>query len=187
MSGQRKVTVGAWSVSPALNVIERGERSIKLEPRAMDVLVYLADRPGDVVSVEELLGAVWKGVVVGDGSVYLAIKQLRQALAVPGDDTVYIETIPKRGYRLTVAAERIDGTRNTADTTRSTAPMERGQDGTSKRDIVARLASARVPSFDECARDRLSGMRRRAVPDDLRGHVPDAGVPVGHQVEPARR
>lgn len=107
MSGQTKLIVGAWTVSPALNLLERGERSIKLEPRSMDVLVYLADRAGDVVSVEELLGAVWKGVVVGDGSVYLAIKQLRQALAAPGDDTVYLETIPKRGYRLTVPVERI--------------------------------------------------------------------------------
>jgi DNA-binding winged helix-turn-helix (wHTH) protein/Tol biopolymer transport system component len=136
--------VGAWTVSPALNAIERGERAIKLEPRAMDVLVHLADRAGDVVSVEELLGTVWKGVVVGDGSVYLAIKQLRQALAVPGDDTGYIETIPKRGYRLTAPVERIATGQNTAATTAANAPSERASAATSTLGTRPPLSSTRV-------------------------------------------
>src|SRR5690606_3126113 len=88
------------------NLLQNRERSIRIEPRAMDVLSYLASRPGDVISISELLAVVWKGAVVGDGSVYFAIAQLRQALAVPGDDTAYIETIPKRGYRLAVPVER---------------------------------------------------------------------------------
>ena len=49
----------------------------------MDVLVFLARRNGAVVSIEELIASVWKGVVVGDGSVYLAIRQLRQVLDDP--------------------------------------------------------------------------------------------------------
>jgi len=136
--------IGAWTVSPALNSIERGDHSMKLEPRAMDVLVYLADRPGDVVSVEELLGAVWKGVVVGDGSVYLAIKQLRQALAAPGDDTAYIETIPKRGYRLTVPVERITVGQNTAVSTPANPPIELASADTSARNTGFALSSTRV-------------------------------------------
>lgn len=101
------IRIGGWTARPALNVLECAERSVKLEPRTMNVLAYLADRPGEVVSVDELLSNVWRGVVVGDGSVYLAIKQLRQALSRPGDDTAYIETIPKRGYRLRVPVERL--------------------------------------------------------------------------------
>jgi len=97
---QTTIKIGSWSVRPALNLLERGDLSVKIEPRTMDVLVRLAQAHGDVVPVDELLRSVWKGVVVGDGSVYLAIKQLRRALAVPGDDKPYIETIPKRGYRL---------------------------------------------------------------------------------------
>jgi TolB-like protein len=49
--------------------------------------------------------AVWKDVVVSDGSVYLAISQLRQALDDPANGGSYIETVPKRGYRLTVPVE----------------------------------------------------------------------------------
>jgi DNA-binding winged helix-turn-helix (wHTH) protein len=101
VSEVEKIKIGPWIVSPALNLLEHGTRSVKIESRAMDVLVVLARQGGAVVSVEELLASVWKGVVVGDSSVYLAIRQLRQALETSADGTCYIETIPKRGYRLT--------------------------------------------------------------------------------------
>lgn len=99
-----KIRIGSWVATPALNVLENGDRSVKLEPRTMDVLAYLARRPGEVVPVEELLASVWQGVVVGEGSVYHAVKQLRQAFGVDGG---YIETIPKRGYRLTAPVEAL--------------------------------------------------------------------------------
>jgi len=103
-----KLRIGPWTVTPALNLLERDARSVRIEPRAMDVLAFLAAHAGDVVSVEELIAAVWKGVVVGDGSVYLAIKQLRRALEEPADGVHYIETIPKRGYRLVVPVEPVE-------------------------------------------------------------------------------
>jgi eukaryotic-like serine/threonine-protein kinase len=112
--------IGAWVVRPALNLIESSEQSIKLETRTMDVLVQLAMRAGEVLSVEELLASVWRGVVVGDSSVYQAIRQLRQALAGAGDDTSYIETIPKRGYRLVAPVTAL--TLPSAAAERSAAP-----------------------------------------------------------------
>ena len=80
---ETRIKVGAWIADPALNLLEQDDRSVRLEPRAMDVLMHLATRTGVVTSLEELMKAVWKDVVVTDGSVYLAISQLRQAL---GDD-----------------------------------------------------------------------------------------------------
>jgi TolB-like protein/DNA-binding winged helix-turn-helix (wHTH) protein len=100
-----RIKIGPWTASPALNLLERGARSIRIEPRAMDVLVCLARRDGAVVSVEELIASVWKGAIVGDGSVYIAIRQLRQVLDDSAEGTHYIQTIPKRGYRLTIPAE----------------------------------------------------------------------------------
>lgn len=105
MSDMATIKIGPWTATPALNLLQSGACSVKIEPRAMDVLVVLAAQGGKVVSVEELIASVWKGVVVGDGSVYLAIRQLRQALDDPAGGARYIETIPKRGYRLTVPAE----------------------------------------------------------------------------------
>jgi TolB-like protein len=59
-------------------------------------------RLGSVLSIDQLITDVWRGSVVSDGSVYLAINQLRQALG-----SGYIETVRKRGYRLTTSVEPI--------------------------------------------------------------------------------
>src|ERR1044071_2401080 len=96
----KRIVIGDWSVEPALDVLRRGAATVRLEPKTMELLVALASRPGEVVSREELLSAVWPGVVVGDEALSQAVTKLRKAL---GDDVrapTYIETISKRGYRL---------------------------------------------------------------------------------------
>jgi TolB-like protein/DNA-binding winged helix-turn-helix (wHTH) protein len=108
VSDVASIRIGAWVVRPDLNLLERDGRSVRIEPRAMDVLVMLARHGGAVVSIDELMASVWKGVVVGEGSVYLAIRQLRQAFGDADDGTRHIETIPKRGYRLTVPVELVE-------------------------------------------------------------------------------
>ncbi|GIL41645.1 transcriptional regulator [Rhodospirillales bacterium TMPK1] len=72
---------------------------IAIEPRAMDVLVALCERPGDVLSAHDLLRLCWDGLVVGDNQVHKAILQLRRALGDTASDARYIENIRKRGYR----------------------------------------------------------------------------------------
>src|SRR5687768_13123305 len=92
--------VGEWQVEPEQNELVRDGKAVRLEPKAIAVLLQLAGRPGKVVGREELLASVWPGVVVGDDALTQAIIKLRKAL---GDDTHqprYIETISKRGYRL---------------------------------------------------------------------------------------
>ena len=64
MDALERIRIGQWTATPALNLLEHRERSTKVEPRAMDVLVVLAQHNGAVVSVEELIASVWKGVVV---------------------------------------------------------------------------------------------------------------------------
>lgn len=92
--------VGDWLADPELDEIRRGEELIKLEPRAMRVLVHLAQRPGVVVSADELLDAVWPGLVVGQNSVYQAIALLRRVFGDDSDSPAYIATVPRKGYRL---------------------------------------------------------------------------------------
>ena len=50
--------VGEWEVDPALNELRRGGEAIRLEPKAIEVLRYLAERPGEVVGREALLSAI---------------------------------------------------------------------------------------------------------------------------------
>src|SRR5215470_302065 len=92
--------IGEWRVDPDLDELARAEQTIRLEPRTMRLLLYLAAHAGRVVDVQQLLEEVWPNVVVTQSSVYQAVLQLRRIL---GDDTEhpsYIENVPRRGYRL---------------------------------------------------------------------------------------
>src|SRR5215471_21261541 len=87
-------------VDPTLDEICKDGRTIKLEPKAMQLLMCLAERAGEVVSVEELLDLVWKEVVVSQDSVYAAVAALRRTLGDDARNPKYIANVVRRGYRL---------------------------------------------------------------------------------------
>jgi len=93
-------SIAGWHVYSSANRIGQGERTIKLEPRAMGVLLCLARRPGEVVTREQLEAEVWRGMVVGYDALSNAIAKLRRAFDDDRQHPRIIETIPKVGYRL---------------------------------------------------------------------------------------
>jgi len=98
--GRERYQLADWLVDPATNRLHRGRAEKKVESRVMAVLDYLAQRPGEVVTREELERAVWGSTVVGYDALTRCIASLRKLL---GDDLRqprYIETIAKKGYRL---------------------------------------------------------------------------------------
>lgn len=97
--------IGRCTVDPALDEVSRDGVTVKIEPRAMRMLAYLAARAGEVVGVEELLDHVWAGLVVTPDSVYTAIGVLRRALGDDAREPRYIANVPRRGYRLIAAVE----------------------------------------------------------------------------------
>jgi adenylate cyclase len=101
-----EIQIGEWTVHPALDCISRGTETQKLEPRAMRLLLCLADAAGAVVSVDRLLAEVWPDVVVGSASVYQAVSQLRKILGDVDPSPTYIATVPRKGYRLIAPLQR---------------------------------------------------------------------------------
>src|SRR6185295_16294410 len=77
----------------------RGPRAIKLRPKCFAVLRHLVDRPGQLVTKDELLTAVWPETFVGEGVLKVAIRQLRNALDDDSKSPRFIETAHRRGYR----------------------------------------------------------------------------------------
>jgi TolB-like protein/uncharacterized protein HemY len=75
----------------------------------MDVLVHLAANPERVVSKEELLTVVWGGAFVEEGALSQAIHSLRKALGDDARQPRFIQTVPKRGYRLVAVVEPVSG------------------------------------------------------------------------------
>lgn len=92
--------VADWYVDPATCRISKDEQSHKIEPKAMTVLVCLAQKQGQVISREELEETAWQGMVVGYDSLASAIIKLRKAFADDAKNPDVIETVPKKGYRL---------------------------------------------------------------------------------------
>lgn len=99
-SPQRVLQIGSWKVDPNLDEISSGGRIVKLEPRTMRLLLYLAANRNRVVGLTEMLDEIWPNVVVTPQSVYSTIAQLRQILGDSTESPAYIATVPRKGYRL---------------------------------------------------------------------------------------
>lgn len=90
---------GEWQVDPSANTLRLGKQLIQLEPKAMDVLVLLCQKAGEVLSSDEIVSLCWPQTEVGDNPLHKIITQIRKALGDSATASTYIETIRKRGYR----------------------------------------------------------------------------------------
>ena len=89
-----------WLVQPKLNAIGSNDSNARIEPRLMDVLVHLAKNAGQVVSKDSLMQTIWAGRFVTDEVITTSVFELRRALGDDARNPRFIQTIPKRGYRL---------------------------------------------------------------------------------------
>jgi transcriptional activator of cad operon len=93
--------IGDWCVNPASGQISRdGGETTRVEVRTLRLLLCLAEHPGEVVSIDDLLNRVWPGVIVSPDSVYQAVTSLRRLLGDDPKQPTYIATVPRLGYRM---------------------------------------------------------------------------------------
>jgi len=95
-----RIQIGDWECQPQANRLTHGDTVAELEPQVMDLLLVFADRPGEVLTKTEIIEAVWGEVIVNDDALSRALWKLRRALGDDAKSPRYIETVPKRGYRL---------------------------------------------------------------------------------------
>jgi transcriptional activator of cad operon len=98
-----RLQIGAWRVDPTAGEITKDGETVRLDVRAMRLLVCLAERGPDVVSIDELLKQVWPDVLVTADSVYQAVGSLRRVLGDDPKQPKYIATVPRLGYRMVAA------------------------------------------------------------------------------------
>jgi transcriptional activator of cad operon len=92
--------IGDWCVNPGSGEISRDGETARLEVRTMRLLLCLAERAGEIVSIDALLDQVWAGVHVTPDSVYQAVTTLRRLLGDDPKQPAYIATVPRLGYRM---------------------------------------------------------------------------------------
>ncbi|GGY60962.1 hypothetical protein GCM10011613_00350 [Cellvibrio zantedeschiae] len=99
--------IGDWLLNAHSNQLTKDGRSVELEYRLMNLLVFLLENRDRVLAKDEILRAVWPKKVVNDDSVAVAISQLRKALEDNPRAPTYIKTIPGVGYQF-IHQDQID-------------------------------------------------------------------------------
>lgn len=99
---QATLTLHEWQADYRAGRLMRGGETRSVEPKVMDLLFLLAGTPDRVFSRNEILDALWPGVTVGEDTLSRCVFKLRKALDDDPHSPRFVETVPKRGYRLIV-------------------------------------------------------------------------------------
>ena len=102
-------------------MLMRGEKRVHMTPRVFHLLLILIENPGRLVTKETLLNEVWQDSFVEEGNLNSTVSRLRKILGEKPNENLFIETIPKVGYRFianveAVEAEAAAGSRKTDET-----------------------------------------------------------------------
>src|SRR6202044_3077862 len=100
------ITFGPYRLSPAERLLVRSGEAVDVGNRALDVLIALVESAGEVVGQRELMRRAWPNMVVGDGSLRVAIGGLRKALCDGQDGMRYIANVAGRGYCFVAPVDR---------------------------------------------------------------------------------
>jgi predicted ATPase/DNA-binding winged helix-turn-helix (wHTH) protein len=114
---------GPFRILPGRQELLRDGVSVTLGSRAFDVLRVLVERPGELVTKQELFDAAWPHAVVEENNLTVAVSALRRALGC-GEPTRYIATVSGRGYRFVAPVERRATGASSANRSAEAAPAE---------------------------------------------------------------
>jgi len=94
----RIASFGPFRLAATARRLERDGVPVLVGDRALDLLIALLDRPGEVVRHRDLVASAWRGLVVGDGSLRVHISALRKALANGEGEPCYVKNVSGQGY-----------------------------------------------------------------------------------------
>ena len=95
----KEIAFGTFRLIPERQQLFEGDRRVRLGSRALDILIALVERPGDLVTKNELLDRVWPGIFVEEANLRVHISALRKTLGDGLDGKQYLANVPGRGYR----------------------------------------------------------------------------------------
>ena len=108
LDNERAICFGSFRLLPVQRLLLEGNKPLHLGSRALDILIYLVERPGELVSKDELMARVWPSTFVEPANLTVHIAALRRALGDGHDGNRFLINIPGRGYRF-VAPIQVSG------------------------------------------------------------------------------
>ena len=152
---------GDFRLEPGNARLTHGSRRIELAPKAFSVLCHLAARPGQLVTKDELLDAVWGRRFVSESVLKTAVNAIRAALDDDPRQPTFIETVSRRGYRFLLAQATVRSPgEDAASPSTSTSTSPSSSSSASAAAFVGRDAA--LAQLCAC-RDLASGGQRQLV------------------------
>src|ERR1700739_3714870 len=105
MTANRLQRFGPYRLDMNRRLLFRGDDPVPIQQKALDILIVLVQREGEVVSKDELMEAVWPNSFVEESNLTQSIFVLRKALGEGSRENRYIATVPGRGYRFVARLE----------------------------------------------------------------------------------
>src|SRR5271168_4334086 len=115
------LSFGPFSLFPAERLLKKADKLVALGGRALDILIALVERAGEVVTNKELISAVWPDVVVEKGNLRFQMATLRKALGDGRDGARYVSNVAGRGYCFVALVTRSTAARTIPVTRTATA------------------------------------------------------------------
>jgi len=97
------VCFGPFKLLPLQRLLLKGDQQVRLGSRALDVLITLTERPGQLISKDELMARVWPGIFVVPANLSVHITALRRALGDGVNGNRFVVNVPGRGYCFTAS------------------------------------------------------------------------------------
>jgi len=107
-SSAESVFFGPFSLCPRARVLCKAGTPVTVGSRALDILIALVDRAGEVVNHRELMSRAWRGLVVDSGNLRVQVTYLRRSLGDGEHGARYIANVPGQGYSFVAPVSRPD-------------------------------------------------------------------------------
>jgi DNA-binding winged helix-turn-helix (wHTH) protein/TolB-like protein len=99
---------GPFHLEPDERLLKNGDQSLALAPKYFDLLVFLVQNSGRLLTKDQIMQTVWSGSIVEEANLTVAISAIRKALSEKESGIQYIETVPKKGYRFTAEVKEVE-------------------------------------------------------------------------------
>src|SRR5262245_36845764 len=103
VSAPSEIAFGSFRLLPAQFLLLEGDKPVRLGSRALEILIALIERPGELVTKQALMDRVWPGIFVEPANLTVHISALRRMLRDGRDGNRFIINVPGRGYAFVAA------------------------------------------------------------------------------------
>ncbi len=106
----KKIKIGEFLLDKQLALLKKSEIEVGVEPKLLELLLLFCEHPNRIISRDDILEKIWQNSIVTDNAINKMVGSLRKLLSDDPRNPQYIQTVPKRGYRLICSVEILDST-----------------------------------------------------------------------------